>query len=149
MFYEDISSWGGDLPLGLFTDVGWWPTWPYKGIGDRTAPSLAEEWFEVKGRTYLNWHIGAAYHVIQVILDAVERAGTLDKEEVNKAIAATDATFMCGRVKFTETHDSPPPFVMAQWFKTDKPWVWERKIVHSDHPDIPVEAEPIFPLPPL
>jgi len=92
--------------------------------------------------------MGVAYGNMQALLDAIERAGTLDKEEINKAIAKTDGKYMGGRVKFTE-HGSPIPLIMGQWMKVDKPELFEHKIVYSVHPEIKPMAEPIFPLPPL
>jgi len=147
--YEDVAAWGGDLPLGVATEVFWTPSLPFKGIGGRTAESLANEWIQATGRP-VNWSIGYGYAAVQIFADAVERAGTLDREAINKAIGETEGEFMCGYVKFIkETHDSPIPGAIAQWFKTDKPYVWEAHIVLSLHPNIKPTRDPIFPLPPL
>ena len=148
LYYEDISAWGGDLPWGVATEIWWDPSYPYKGIGDTTPASLYERWYKETGRP-LNRGIGAAYDVTQILLDAIERAGTLDKEEINKAMAATDGVFINEYTKFTDTHDSPTPITFGQWLKTDKPWVWECPVVYSQHPQLKPTSEPIFPLPPL
>lgn len=148
LYPEDVKAWGGDLPLGVATEIVWDPSYPYLGIGDRTPESLAEEWIRDK-RTGINVAMAYTYSSLQVLADAIERAGTIDKDAINKAIAETDIVTLMGRVKFTATHDSPIAVTLGQWVKTDNPWVWECPIVYSVHPDIHPTHEPIFPLPPV
>ena len=149
LFYEDVSAWGGNLPWGVGVEIWWDPTYPYKGIGDTTPASLAERWYTETGKR-LNRNIAFGYSAVQILADAFERAGTLDKEAVNNAIANTDGMFMTGRIKFIpDTHDSPTPLTYGQWVKTDNPWVWELPIVLSFFPDLKPTHDPIFPLPPL
>jgi len=148
LFYEDVSAWGGDLPLGIATEIWWDPAYPYSGIGGRTSKSLAEEWVKEMGY-FVNRIAGfGGYAYTQLLLDAIEKAGTLDKKAINKAIGESTATILTGPVRFTDMHDSPVPLVLGQWVKTDKPWIWECPIVYSDHPEIKPTHEPIFPLPP-
>jgi branched-chain amino acid transport system substrate-binding protein len=148
LFYEEVAAWGGDLPLGIATEVWWDPSYPFPGIGGRTSASLAEEWYKEKG-IFVNRDIGwNGYATVQVILQAIEKAGVLDKEMINKAIAELESETIIGPIKFIpEMHSSPCIVVMGQWQKTDKPWVWECPIIHSDFPEIPVTSQPIFPLP--
>jgi len=150
LFYDDVVAWGGDLPLGVACEVWWDPCYPYPGIGGRTSGSLAEEWVKEK-LTPPNRMLGySGYPKAQLLFDAIERAGSLDKEAINRALAETDNVIvLTGPVKFTDKHNSPVPLVIKQWVKTDKPWVWEDVVVYSDHPDIPAQREPIFPLPPI
>ena len=47
LFYEDVSAWGGDLPLGVGGENWWAPTFDpkyCKGIGDTTPMRLFERW---------------------------------------------------------------------------------------------------------
>jgi len=150
LFYVDAASWGGDLPWGVGVEVWWDPTFPPEscpGIGGTTAATLAEKWAEATGQP-LNPAIGHGYYPMQVIFDAIERAGTLDATAINNAIGETDMLTINYRVKFIkEEHFSGIPLFVGQWTKTDKPWVWELPIVFSQHDDIPTSGEPIFPLP--
>ncbi|MEM2261662.1 MAG: ABC transporter substrate-binding protein [Candidatus Bathyarchaeia archaeon] len=148
LFYEEVAAWGGDLPLGVATEVWWDPSYPFPGIGDRTSRSLAEEWYQEK-KIFVNRDIGwNGYAPVQVILQAIEKAGVLDKEKINEAIAELESVTIIGPIKFIpEMHSSPCMVVMGQWQKTDKPWVWECPIIYSDFPEIPTTAQPIFPIP--
>ncbi|MCJ7655850.1 MAG: amino acid ABC transporter substrate-binding protein, partial [Dehalococcoidia bacterium] len=79
--------------------------------------------------------------------DAIERAGTLDGEKVNAALAATDLMTVRHRVKFEANHFSRGPLVFGQWQKTNNPWVWECPVVFSKHDFIKATTSPIFPIP--
>ena len=148
LYYEDISAWGGDLPWGVGTEIWWAPSYgDCPGIGGTTPMSLYKRWVEDTGRP-LNPGIGWGYNGIQILADAIERAGSLDAEKVNRALGKTDMpTIASPRVKFDENHSARMPIVFGQWQKTDKPWVWECPVVYSTHDFIKATAKPIFPVP--
>jgi len=147
LFYDDVAAWGGDLPNGICTEVKWSPLIEgCPGIGDTTPQSLFERWVEQTGEP-LNQGIGEAYPAVQILVDAIERAGTLDGEKVSKAIGETDMMTILRRVKFDPgIHFSRVPIFFGQWQKTDNPWVWECPIVFSAHDFALATAEPIFPI---
>jgi ABC-type branched-subunit amino acid transport system substrate-binding protein len=147
MFYEDVTAWGGDLPNGIGMEIWGDPSLQEsEGIGGATLASLAEKWTKETGKP-LNRCIGSGYRSIQILIDAIERAGTLDAEKVNAALAQTDLMTIMYRVKFDENHFTPEPLAFGQWQKTDKPWVWECPVVFSLLDVIKATAEPIFPIP--
>jgi branched-chain amino acid transport system substrate-binding protein len=84
---------------------------------------------------------------VQVLVDAIQRAGTLDTEKVNAALAQTDLPTICQRVKFDENQFSRGPLMFGQWFKADTPEKWDLKIVFSKHDFVPATAQPMFPKP--
>jgi len=147
LFYADISAWGGDLPWGIGTEIWWDPSFKDSpGIGGTTPMSLAEKWIN-ETKQPLNPGIGPGYRSVQVLVDAIQRAGTLDAEKVNDALAQTDLATIGNRVKFDENHFSRGPLMFGQWFKTDKPEKWELKVVFSKHDFVPATGEPTFPKP--
>jgi ABC-type branched-subunit amino acid transport system substrate-binding protein len=147
LFYEDIKSWGGNIPLGVGCEIWWDPSFgDSPGIGGTTPQSLAERW-TTETKKQLNRNIGPGYSIIQVLIDAIGRAGSLNGEKVNAALAQTDLKTVRHRVKFDENHFSRGPLVYGQWQKTDKPWIWECPIVFSKHDFIKATAKPIFPIP--
>jgi branched-chain amino acid transport system substrate-binding protein len=148
LFYDDVASWGGDLPHGIGIEMWWDPTFKgCAGIGDTTPKSLFERWRKEKGKP-LNPNIGMGYTAMQILFNAIERAGTLDGEKVNMAIGKTDMMTISHRIVFEpETQFSRNPLVFGQWVKTNKPHKWELPIVLSKHDFIPVGAKPIFPMP--
>lgn len=143
LYYTDIASWGGDLPHGIGIDVYWEPGMKgVSGIGDTTPQSLFESWVEATGQP-LNFGIAWGYMQVQILIDAIERAGTLDGATVNKALGETDLMTMNQRVVFDENQFCRVPIYYGQWFKTDQPWVWELRIVLSEHDFLPATADPI------
>jgi len=147
LFYVDVSSWGGNLPQGIGTEIWWAPEYQAPGIGDTTPQSLADRWSAAKNQP-LNRGIGHGYAPMQVLFDAVERAGTLDGTAINQALAETDLMTLNYRVVFdSETHFSWIPLFFGQWQKTDQPHVWECPIVFSKHDFLPAQAKFIFPMP--
>ncbi|OGO23570.1 MAG: hypothetical protein A2144_14755 [Chloroflexi bacterium RBG_16_50_9] len=147
LFYEDISSWGGNIPLGIGVEIWWDPSFADSpGIGGTTPQSLADRWTKDTGKQ-LNRGIGPGYRSMQVLIDAIQRAGTLDGTKVNDALAQTDLMTIGHRVKFDANHFSRGPLVFGQWKKVDKPWTWECPVVISKHNFIKATAQPVFPIP--
>jgi len=147
LFYIDVESWGGDLPQGVGTEIWWDPAYEGPGIGDTTPQSLAEKWTEDTGEP-LNRGIGHGYAPMQVLFDAVERAGSLDPAAINAAMAETDLNTVNYQVKFDpDSHFSWIPLFVGQWQKTDAPWVWELGITHSEHDYLEPTTDFIFPVP--
>src|ERR1035437_15197 len=118
------------------------------GIGGTTPESLAARWNAAKNQPVLP-NVGAGYRSVQVLADAIQRAGSLDPEKVNDALAKTDMKTIVNRVKFNADHfNYGPVMFLGQWFKTDTPEKFELKIVYSANPDFaPASAPPIFPMP--
>ncbi|MFC1868526.1 ABC transporter substrate-binding protein [Thermodesulfobacteriota bacterium] len=146
MMYQDIMAWGGDLPWGITALIEWLPTLKAKGIGDTTPISLDKRWKAASGQP-THQLVGPGYSQIQVLMDAIERAGTLDRDKVNKAVGETDMMTIRHRVKYDQFQFSRMPICFGQWFKTDTPAKWDFKVIFSQHDFYPVQAKPIFPLP--
>lgn len=147
LFQEDMMLLGGDLPNGVGTEHWWDPSIKMApGIGATTSQSLAERWTKDKSKA-VNPAIATGYASIQVLADAIERAGSVDPAKVNAALAQTDLKTVYHRVKFDADHFNRVPLILGQWMKTDKPQKWEFKVVFSDHDSWPTNAKPLFPIP--
>ena len=149
LYYVDINAWGGDLPWGVGCEGIWSASYDAKvcpGIGGTTPQSLAQRWSQDNNQP-LNPALGWSYANVQIISDAIERAGTLDKDKVNAALAQTDLLTISNRVKYDEFQFSQFPLWWLQWIKTDKPYKWEGECVVSNHDFIPTTAKPLFPIP--
>jgi ABC-type branched-subunit amino acid transport system substrate-binding protein len=144
--YLDVSSWGGDLPLGIGLEVKWSPSFATHGFGETTPKSLAARWSKDTGQP-LNDNIGLGYYVIQVLVDAIERAGALDTASVNKALAQTDLMTINARVRFDKNRFSIIPLNFGQWHKVDTSAKWELKLVATQHDFVKPAGDFIFPIP--
>jgi len=150
LFYQDINAWGGDLPLGIAIEAMWRPTYDPElcpGIGDTTPMSLYERWVEDTGEP-LNIAISFGYLADQVIIDAIERAGTLEADAFCDAVAETYMNTVQGPIWMDkDNHWAGYTVGVAQWQKTDKPWVWECPLVFVPQDFMGEETELIFPIP--
>jgi branched-chain amino acid transport system substrate-binding protein len=147
LFYTDVNSWGGELPNGIGVEVWWTPTLKeYKGVGSTTPQSLADRWSQ-DTKEPVNPAIGPGYRMVQVLADAIERAGSIDSAKVQDALASTDLMTIGYRVKFDENHFNRTPIVFGQWQKTTDSQKWKLEIIYSAHSFIPTTAKPIFPIP--
>jgi branched-chain amino acid transport system substrate-binding protein len=73
--------------------------------------------------------VGCAYASIQIVANAVEKAGTLDTTKIRDAIAATDLNTAIGRIRFRPngTLIDPQP-VMIQWLGGAQKVVWPKEL---------------------
>ena len=70
---------------------------------------------------------GPAYACIQIAAAAVARAGSLDREKVRDAIAATDMTTVIGPVKFRPDGTGVVQSVFLQWINGKQELVWPKE----------------------
>ena len=147
LFYTDVIAWGGDLPNGINCELWWSPDYDTPGYGDTTAHSLGQRWLEETGEP-MTQGIGTGYLPVQILLAAVEQAGTLDSEAVNKAMGELDIETINFRVAFDPaTHISLQPLFNGQWQKTGGPDIWNMEVTYSDFDFLPTTADFLFPIP--
>jgi branched-chain amino acid transport system substrate-binding protein len=108
----------GKLANGVLVGGYWDPSFPFPGA--KTLRSTFER------ETHQTWsqHIADSTAAAQVLMDAIARAGTTDKNKVNAAIAKTNKTYVVGPVKFAANHTSKLPIVEDQWQNGKTVVVW-------------------------
>ncbi len=99
----DVPDWNdlGEAGAGVLLSSGWHPALGFEGI-----EPLNERHIEDIGRP-ADPVVGSAYALVQIVADAVERAGTLDPQAVRDAIAATDMETVVGPITFREDGTAP------------------------------------------
>ncbi len=136
LFWTDQRNLIG--PPDLATGVGlenWWHN-EYDpsvcpGFGDTTPQSLYERWVADTGEQ-LNPNIGWGYCQVQVIADAIERAGSLDGTAIRDALKTTNLSTIAHKIKYgAADQSSPAPLYYFQWFKEGGTVVL--KVVVSKH----------------
>jgi branched-chain amino acid transport system substrate-binding protein len=99
----------GDLANGVSVGAYWDPSFPYEG-----AAELAKA-FESETGKGQSQHIADSYTAAKVLLDAIARAKSTDKEKINDAIGQTDDEYPVGPVKFTDDHTARLDVAEVQW----------------------------------
>ncbi|MCU0868625.1 MAG: ABC transporter substrate-binding protein [Burkholderiales bacterium] len=75
-----------------------------------------------------------------VLFDALQRAGTKDRDALLKAIGETDLDSVVGRIKFNEQHYSVQPLGGAQWHEVGGKLVKEN-VYNAVYPSVKKTAE--------
>jgi branched-chain amino acid transport system substrate-binding protein len=160
LFPPSVEELGGDLPLGLTTEV--WASKYSPGVSSLsglTNTGLADLWEKESGRQWtqpLFYSEGA----FEIVADVLTRAGTVDKTAIKNALADTDLDTTVGHVSFkaplspdalqryatwpelfaNKSHYSLAPIVGGQWVKgVGRPW--DIQIVYNGlFPQIPVTS---------
>jgi branched-chain amino acid transport system substrate-binding protein len=119
------SGWGtalGKLANGTMVADIWSPVYKYPDwqkllatkskFGGKMSPGVSG--------------VAMSYSVGKVLLDAIAKAGSTDGSKINAAIAATNAVYPTGRVKFNAKHYSAIPAVQTQWQNGGTVIVWPK-----------------------
>lgn len=75
---------------------------------------------------------GPSYASVQILANAIERSGSLDKEKIRDAIAATDMMTVIGPVKFRPDGTGIVRSVFVQWLKGKQELVWPKEFASAD-----------------
>ena len=139
LFPADANAIPLEVADGLTCEVWWTPWHPFaSSLDGMTCQELADAYEETFG---IEWSppMGYKYAGIEIAVDALKRAASLDPETLRDAIAATDLDTMVGPVKYDQgTHVSETPIVGGQWQLNDAGDGVELRIVYNDnHPNIP------------
>jgi branched-chain amino acid transport system substrate-binding protein len=134
----DGWTWGEDLgSTGDYVVLcpGWHP-----GVNFPGAAELNEKYDADFGRP-AEVLVGPAYAIVQIVADAIERAGTLDREAIRDAIAATDMTTVIGPVTFREDGTGDVLVPLVQWQDGVQELVWPAEQATADlaYPAVPFE----------
>ncbi|HEX9763520.1 MAG TPA: amino acid ABC transporter substrate-binding protein [Acidimicrobiia bacterium] len=124
----DVPTWPDSGPSGegVLLSAGWHPDLGYEGIEAIDTRHMEEE-----GRR-ADPIVGGSYALIQILADAIERAGTLDPVAVRDAIAATDMETVVGPITFREDGTAPISNPLMQRVGTEIKLIWPQGSATSE-----------------
>jgi len=114
-------AWGDSLgKVGEYVTIfpGWHNGEKFPGVAELNAKYQAEF------KRPADLLTGPAYACVQILANAIERAGTLDRDKIRDAIAATNMTTVVGPVKFNADGTGVVLDPMIQWQKGKLELVW-------------------------
>ena len=71
--------------------------------------------------------VGPSYACVQFLADAISRAGSLDRDKIRDAIAATNMTTVVGPVRFRPDGTGEVKVFFQQWLKGKQELVWPKE----------------------
>ena len=125
----DGATWGETLgTVGDYVALspGWHHGEDFPGVDELNAAYEAEF-----GRS-ADVLTGPAYACVQILADAIERAGTLDRDAIRDAIADTDMTTVVGPVTFNEDGTGNVLTPLIQWQNGAQELVWPLEHATAD-----------------
>ena len=117
----DPPTWGENLGVdgnGFMLMPGW-----NRGVKFEGVAEMAER-HQTKFGSPAVATTGPAYAAVQILADSISRAGSLDRDAIRDAIAATDMDTMVGPVTFNEDGTGNVLTVINQWQDGKQALVW-------------------------
>jgi len=118
---SDSLSWGENLGKDgdyFMLMPGWNPEVKFSGVADMLQRHQAKYGKSAQATT------GPAYAAVQILADAITRAGSLDRDKIRDAIAATDMMTVVGPVKFNADGTGQVTTVINQWQDGKQVLIW-------------------------
>lgn len=134
----DGATWGETLgPLGDY--VAMFPGWHH----GEDFPGVAEinERHQTDFGRPADVLVGPAYACVQILADAIERAGTLDRDAIIDALADTDMMTVIGQVTFNADGTGNVLNPVVQWQDGQQELVWPFDLATAEfaYPAIPFD----------
>ncbi len=132
----DAPGWGQNLGKDgdyVILAPGWHNAMRYPGVKE-----LNEKHQRQFGRP-ADVIVGPSYASIQILADAITRAGTLDRAKVRDAVAATNMMTVLGPVKFRPDGTGVVQTVFVQWQRGKQELVWPKEFATAplQYPALP------------
>src|SRR5512136_1633036 len=142
----DAATWGSTLgTAGDYVTMfaGWHSGENFPGVAEINAKHQTDF-----GRP-ADILVGPAYACVQILADAITRAGTLDRDAIRDAIAATNMTTVTGPVTFNAdgTGNVLNPLVQWQNGKQELVWPTDQASATLSYPAVPFEQRQGAPAP--
>jgi branched-chain amino acid transport system substrate-binding protein len=112
---------------------GWNPGVKFAGVTEMVQAHQAKYGKGAQATT------GPAYAAVQILADAIARAGSLDRDKIRDAIAATDMMTVAGQVKFNSDGTGQVITVINQWQDGKQVLVWppDQAVGQVEYPAMP------------
>jgi len=130
-------NWGESMgKVGDYVTIfpGWHHGAKFPGVEELNAA------YQAKFNRPADLLTGPAYACVQIVAAAIEKAGTLDRDAVRDAMAATDTETVIGPVTFNEDGTGNVLNPLIQWQNGKMELVW---------PDEQATAKFVYPAPPF
>ncbi|MDR2295824.1 MAG: ABC transporter substrate-binding protein [Clostridiales Family XIII bacterium] len=143
LYPADANANPPEIAEGLTCEVWWSPWHPYtSSLTGMTCAEMASQYEEEFG---IEWSapMGYKYAGVEIAIDALKRAQSLDPVKIRDAIGETDLDTIVGPIKYDPaTHVAETPIVGGQWKLNEAGDAVEIKIVKNDkNPQIPTNAK--------
>jgi len=146
LFPSDAESMPPEIIPKLSCEVWWSPWHPWVSSIDGTTCQQLADAYEAQFNTPWSAPMGYKYAGMEIAVDALKRAASLDPVKIRDAIGATDLSTMIGPIKYDPvTHVSQTPIVGGQWRLNDDGTARIEIVYNKTFPEIPMNGTLIIP----
>jgi len=104
----------------IISDGNWDESMDYPGNKKLVDEYMAKN----PGAKSIGLPVGPAYAAVQILANAIERAGSLDREKIRDAIAKTDMVTVRGPIKFRPNGTAIIDYGLRQWQNGKNVLIW-------------------------
>jgi len=127
----------------LSTEIWWTPTAPYTSDLFGISATELSNWYEQTTGEQTSAVIGYKYANMEILIDALKRAGTLDAQTLRDTIAATDLNTVIGHITYNELQYCEPMLMGGQWVvSADGKWT-QNIVANTFNPLVPLSDTPM------
>jgi branched-chain amino acid transport system substrate-binding protein len=126
---------------GLACEAWWGPAFPFRSSLTGLDPQGFFDLYRDASNREATQLMGCKYASMEVAVDALTRAGTLDKAAVRDAIAATELETIIGPISYNEEHYTLLPLCGGQWTLDEQGRLRLAVVDNSLNRDIPLTGE--------
>lgn len=132
----------GKAGYGILSVNFWSPAYPGKSkFGGYDGQGLVDAYEKASGKQYIP-PLGYDDASYDVLFDAIQRAGSKDRDAVLKALDTTNLETVVGTVKFNAQHYSVQPLGGAQWrFDEAKKKLVKENVYNAVYPSVKKTAD--------
>ena len=145
LYLSDVISYGDNIGHGLLTEI-WWDgnMETTSSLTGQTSRELADMYLEYNTNIQIAPSpIGYKHANVELLVDALQRAQSLEPEKVLAALSETSLDTIVGHIEYDESHACVLNMAVAQWI-VDEDGNWSQNIVANKYlPSLPLNGTPI------
>lgn len=132
----------GDFGIDILSVNFWSPAFPGSSkYGDYDGQGLVDAYQSANPDKLYSPALAWSDCSYDILFDALQRAGTTDRDALLKAIAASDLDTVCGHVSFTDQNYAVMPLGGAQWRRDpDSGDLVKENVYNEVYPDVEITA---------
>ncbi len=145
LFLSDVIAYGDNIGNGLLSEI-WWDA------SMETASSLTGQTSQELADMYLEYNtdiqfapgpIGYKHANVEILVDALQRAQSLEPEKILAALDETNLDTIVGHIEYDDDNACIMTIAIGQWVVNDA-GEWEQHIVSNEYlPSIPLSGTPV------
>lgn len=142
LFVADVEAVAGGTSIcdGLVSEVWWTPDHPFvSSLTGQTSKELGD-WWTAKYNEPAPATMGYKHANVEILVDILSRAGSLDASKILEATEATNLDTCIGNVQYNTDHVSVMNLVTGQWVLEDGNYV-QKIVINTQIPECPLTGE--------